>query len=96
MATVKAIPSHSKEALLKKVAAYCRVSTKSQEQLDSLVAQKCYYEEGIRANPNWKFTRIYSDIGSRTAIKGRKKFNALVSACRRDKVDRRIIVCFQQ
>lgn len=36
MAAVKAIPPQSKEPSLKKVAAYRRVSTKSQEQLDSL------------------------------------------------------------
>ena len=87
MATVKAIPPHSKEPPLKKVAAYCRVSTKSQEQLDSLAAQECYYGERIRANPNWKFAGIYSDIGSGTTIKGRRRFNALISACRRGKVD---------
>ena len=87
MATIKAIPPHSKEPSLKKVAAYCRVSTKSQEQLDSLVAQERYYEERIRANQNWKFARIYSDIGSKTTIKGRRRFNALISACRRGKVD---------
>ena len=47
MATVKAIPPYSKEQTLKKVAAYCRVSTKSQEQLDSLATQERYYEEQI-------------------------------------------------
>lgn len=52
MATVKAIPHHSKVPPLKKVAAYCRVSTKSQEQLDSMAAQEYYYEERIRTNPN--------------------------------------------
>lgn len=82
MAVVKAIPPQSKEPSLKKVAAYCRVSTKSQEQLDSLAAQECYYEERIRANPNWKLAGIYSDIGSGTTIKGRRRFNALISACR--------------
>lgn len=35
MAVVKAIPPQREEPSLKKVAAYCRVSTKSQEQLGS-------------------------------------------------------------
>lgn len=52
-----------------------------------MAAQECYYEERIRANPNWKFAGIYSDIGSGTTIKGRGRFNALLSACRRGKVD---------
>lgn len=87
MATVKAIPPYSKEPPLKKVAAYCRVSTKSQEQLDSLAAQERSYEERIRAIPNWKFAGIYSGIGSGTTIKGRRRFNVLLSAYRRGKVD---------
>ena len=73
MAAVKAIPPQRREPSLKKVAAYCRVSTKSHEQSDSLTAQECYCEEQIKANPNWKFARIYSDIGSGTTIKGRNE-----------------------
>lgn len=40
MADAKAIPPHSKESPLKKVATYCRVTTKSQKQLDSLATQE--------------------------------------------------------
>lgn len=87
MAAVQVILSRSKKPLLKRVAAYCRVSTKSQEQLASLAAQERYYEERIKTNPNWKFAGIYSDIGSGTTMKGRKQFNALISDCRRGKVD---------
>ena len=87
MATVREIPPQRKEPTLKKVAAYCRVSTKDQDQLDSLAAQEQYYEEQIKANPNWQFAGIYSDIGSGTTIKGRKRLNALISACRRGRVD---------
>ena len=36
-----------------KVAAYCRVSTASDEQLISLEAQKAHYESHIRANDAW-------------------------------------------
>ena len=39
-------------------------STKTQDQLDSLAAQEQYYEARIKANPNWKFAGIYSDVGS--------------------------------
>ena len=34
-------------------AAYCRVSTGSEEQLVSLEAQKKHYESYIKANPEW-------------------------------------------
>lgn len=87
MPTVKKILPQSKELPLKKVAAYCRVSTKVQEQLDSLAAQERYYEDKIRANPNWQFAGVYSDVGSGTTVKGRKRFNALISASRRGKLD---------
>lgn len=87
MATVKENPFRKKESSLKKVAAYCRVSTKAQDQLDSLAAQEQYYKEQINANPSWQFAGIYSDVGSGTTIKGRKRLNALISVCRRGKVD---------
>ena len=65
-------PKKSKEVRKLRVAAYCRVSTKAQDQLDSLSAQEQYYEERIKANPSWQFAGIYSDVGSGTTIKGRK------------------------
>ena len=42
----------------------------------SLTVQEQYYEEQINANPNWQFAEIYSDVGSGTTIKGRKRLNA--------------------
>lgn len=87
MATTKEIPPRRKELTLKKVAAYCRASTKAQDQLDSLAAQEQYYEEKIKTNPHWQFAGIYSDVGSGTTVKGRKRLNALISACRRGKID---------
>ena len=36
-----------------RVAAYCRVSTKKDEQLGSYENQKAYYTEKIMANPDW-------------------------------------------
>lgn len=52
MPPVKKSLLQSKELPLKKVAAYCRVSTKAQEQLNSLAAQERCYKDKIRANPN--------------------------------------------
>ena len=82
MAAVKAIPPQSKEPSFRKVASYCRVSTKSQEQLDSLATQEQHYEELIKANPSWQFTGIYSDVGSGITAKERERLNALTSKCR--------------
>ena len=46
-----------------RVAAYCRVSTASDDQLVSLEAQKTHYESYIKANPEWEFAGIYYDRG---------------------------------
>ena len=79
-----------------KVAAYCRVSTKSESQLASLKAQEQYYEDLINNNPAWIFAGVYSDIGSGTRAKGRKNFNAMISACRRRKIDMVLIKSAQR
>ena len=52
-----------------KVAAYCRVSTDSSEQIESLDTQIKHYESYIKANPDWEFAGIYFDEG----ITGTKK-----------------------
>ena len=44
-----------------RVAAYCRVSTDSDEQLVSLDAQIKHYESYINANPEWEFAGLYYD-----------------------------------
>lgn len=52
-----------------KVAAYCRVSTASDEQLISLEAQKAHYENYIRSNDEWEYVGLYYDEG----VTGTKK-----------------------
>ena len=44
-----------------RVAAYCRVSTDSDEQLGSLETQISHYESYIKANPAWTFAGVYYD-----------------------------------
>ena len=44
-----------------RVAAYCRVSTDSEEQLTSYTAQKAYYTQKIAENPDWELVGIYAD-----------------------------------
>ena len=56
------------------MAAYCRVSTNAAEQLSSLAILR-------------GFEGVYYDIGSGTMINGRNRFEALLSAGRRSKVD---------
>ena len=54
---IESVTTHQKKKL--RVAAYCRVSTGSDEQLVSLEAQKTHYEEYITSNPEWEFAGIY-------------------------------------
>lgn len=46
-----------------RVAAYCRVSTDSAEQMASYDSQVAYYEQKIKENPKWELAKIYSDAG---------------------------------
>ena len=46
-----------------RVAAYCRVSTKQEEQLNSYEVQRNYYTNKINAEPKWTLVDIYADRG---------------------------------
>lgn len=52
-----------------RVAAYCRVSTAYEEQLESLETQKTYFENYIKSRDDWELVDIYFDEG----ISGTKK-----------------------
>ena len=49
---------------LKKVPAYCRVSTKQEIQERSLEVQKAYFHESIPKKPDWIFVGVYADEAS--------------------------------
>ncbi|MED1601769.1 recombinase family protein [Alkalihalophilus marmarensis] len=46
-----------------KVAAYCRISTDTEKQMNSLENQVHHYTHMIRNKPNWKFVGVYFDNG---------------------------------
>lgn len=71
-----------------RVAAYCRVSTDSEEQLNSYEAQKAYYTQKIEENPDWELAGIYADKGlSGTSLKKRDDFKRMITACKRGRID---------
>ena len=71
-----------------KVAAYCRVSTDSEDQLNSYQAQKAYYNEKIRENSKWNFVGIYADEGiSGTQDYKRTDFLRMISDATDKKID---------
>ena len=54
----------AKERVRRRVAAYARVSTDSEEQLTSYEAQVDYYTRFIQDNLDWDFVGVYTDEGS--------------------------------
>lgn len=69
-------------APITKAAAYCRVSTDSDEQESSYEAQVNHYTNFIQAHDGWELAGIFADEGlSGTQAKTRPQFNALIAAC---------------
>ena len=62
-----------------RVAAYCRVSTDTEEQETSYEAQVNHYTEFIQKHPDWKLAGIFADDGiSGTNVKKRDEFNRMI------------------
>lgn len=71
-----------------KVAAYCRVSTDDEDQLNSYRTQKNYYSDLIKKNPKWRFAGIYADEGiTGTMVKKRDSFLRMIEDCEKGKID---------
>lgn len=72
----------------KRVAAYCRVSTDSDEQITSYKAQKAYYTQKIEETPDWELAGVFADEGiSGTSLKKRTEFKRMIAACKRGRID---------
>lgn len=70
------------------VAAYARVSTKSNEQQTSFESQKRYYENKIKDNKEWNYVGIYADEGiSGTSSKRRDEFLKMIKDAISGKID---------
>lgn len=71
----KGVISPGETAPLKRVAAYCRVSTDEDAQATSFDLQVQHYTEYIGAHDNWILAGIYADEGiSGTQVKHREQF----------------------
>ena len=71
-----------------RVTYYARVSSESDEQLNSLGNQISYYEDLIKRNSNWTFVPGYIDEGlSGISTKKRENFNRMIEDARDDKFD---------
>lgn len=71
-----------------RVAAYCRVSTDEEKQIDSFENQVEYFTHLINENRKYDLVKIYSDEGiSGTNTKRRIGFNAMIHDCEEGKID---------
>ena len=71
-----------------RVAAYCRVSTEQEEQLNSFESQVDYYTKYIADRPEYQMIDIYADEGiSGTNTRKREGFNRMIADCEAGKID---------
>ena len=72
----------------RRVAAYCRVSTDSEEQLVSYDNQKKVYTEMIAGRKDWCLAGVFADEGkSGTRADKRPEFNKMINDCLAGKID---------
>ncbi|MBR1432437.1 MAG: recombinase family protein [Ruminiclostridium sp.] len=70
-----------------KVAAYCRVSTDCEDQLNSLSVQIGYFTEYISNQEDWELIEVYYDEGiTGTSTKKRDGFNRMIADCEAGKI----------
>ena len=74
-----------------RIAVYCRVSTKLEEQEDSLEAQQEAYTNLISMRSDWELVGIYSDSLSGLSAEKRPEFMRMVNEALEGKIDR--ILC---
>lgn len=75
-----------------RLAAYCRVSSNSEDQLHSFAAQIRYYKDYEKKHPECKLVDIYADEGlSGTCLDKRDEQNRLIRDCKKGKIDRVIV-----
>lgn len=71
-----------------RVAAYCRVSTDSEDQLNSYKSQKAYYTDLIKKNKEWVFVDIYADEAiTGTQVTKREDFQRMINDCMNGEID---------
>lgn len=75
-----------------RVAAYCRVSSDSADQLHSYAAQIRTYTQEISSHDGWELVDIYADEGlTGTRMDKREDFNRLMADCRKGKIDKIVV-----
>ena len=75
-----------------RVCAYARVSSNSDDQLNSFSAQVEYFTQLIQAHSDWEFIDIYADEGiTGTRADKRDDFQRMMRDCRAGRIDRILV-----
>ena len=94
---IRPIADYSINFRILRVAAYCRVSTDSNDQVNSFLNQVRYYTDFIRTSENMELVDIYADEGiSGTSINKRDEFNRMMNDARLGKIDRIYVKSIQR
>lgn len=92
MPEVRVIPPVAERAHKLRVAAYARVSSDSDDQLNSFAAQVEYYTNYIQSKDEWEFAGLYADEAvTGTSAEKRSDFQRLIQDCRAGKIDRVLV-----
>lgn len=92
MAEVQVIPPKAARPDTLRVAAYCRVSSDSADQLHSYAAQIRAYTQAINAHDGWDLVDIYADEGlTGMRMDKREDFKRLMADCRKGKIDKIVV-----
>lgn len=92
MPNVKVIAPQAPRKGSLRVAAYCRVSSDSRDQLHSYAAQIRAYTEEIALHDGWELIDVYADEGlTGTRMDKREDFNRMMADCRKGKIDRILV-----
>ena len=89
MAQAKLISPVSRQAYERtKVAAYCRVSSNSADQLNSYATQIRAYTKLIKSNDSWELVEIFADEGlSGMKAENRVEFQRMIEMCEHKQID---------
>ena len=75
-----------------RMAAYCRVSSDSDDQANSFMAQMRYYNDYIKSRDDMVLVDIYADEGiTGTSTNKRKEFKRMINDCQKRKIDRILV-----
>lgn len=91
---IKFVPSMPK--LYYNVGIYCRISTRSQEQLHSMANQVSWLTQKVAADSRWRLADIYLDFRSCTETDNREEFQRMIKDCKSKKLDIVLTKCISR